>query len=78
MPNVIDSFFSNKNKVNSILQKVKKQRRKSLMDFNIKLYQLSKEEKNLIILKIVMVRIIAKIKMIKKEKKLCRIPPKLL
>ena len=45
LPNVIDSFFSDKNKVNSILQKVKKQRRKSVMDFNTKYCQLSKEEK---------------------------------
>ena len=44
LPNVIDSFFSDKNKVNSILEKVKKQRRKSVMDFNTKFCQLSKEE----------------------------------
>lgn len=45
LPNVIDSFFSDKNKVNSILLKVKKQRRKSVMDFNMKFCQLSKETK---------------------------------
>ena len=45
LPNIMDSFFSDKNKVNSILQKVKKQRRKSVMDFNTKHCQLSKEEK---------------------------------
>ena len=45
LPNAIDSFFSDKNKVNTILQKVKKQRRKIVMDFNTKYCQLSKEEK---------------------------------
>ena len=47
LPNVIDSFFSDKNKVNSILQKVQKQRRKSVMDFNSKFCQFSKEEKEI-------------------------------
>ena len=45
LPDVINSFFSDKNKVNSILQKVKKQRRKSVMDFNMKYCQLSKDVK---------------------------------
>lgn len=45
LPNVIDSFFSDKNKVNSILKKVKKQRRKSVMDFNMKYCPLSKDAK---------------------------------
>ncbi len=45
LPNIINSFFSDKNKVNSILQKVQKQRRKSVMDFNTKFCHLSKDEK---------------------------------
>ena len=45
LPNVIDSFFSDKNKVNSILQKVKNQRRKSVMDFNMKYCKLSEDLK---------------------------------
>ena len=47
LPNIIDSFFSDKNKVNSILQKVKKQRRKSVMDFNTKFRQFSKDQKEI-------------------------------
>jgi hypothetical protein len=47
LPNVIDSFFSDKNKVNSILKKVQKQRRKSVMDFNTKYCHLSKDEKEI-------------------------------
>jgi len=45
LPNVIDSFFSDKNMVNSILNNVKKQRRKSVMDYNTKYSHLSKDEK---------------------------------
>ena len=45
LPNVIDSFFSDKKKVNSILSNVKKQRRKSVMEYNTKYSHLSKEEK---------------------------------
>ena len=45
LSNVIDSFFSDKNKVNSILQKVKNQRRKSVMDFNMKYCKLSEDLK---------------------------------
>ena len=47
LPNIIDSFFSDKNKVNSILKKVKKQRRKSVMDFNTKFCQFSNDEKEI-------------------------------
>ena len=46
LPNVIDSFFSDKNRVNSILQNVKKQRRKSVIEFNNKLSQFSRDDKN--------------------------------
>lgn len=45
LPNVIDCFFSNKKKVDSILSKVRKQRRKSVMDFKVKYKNFSKEEK---------------------------------
>ena len=45
LPDIMDSFFSDKNKVNSILTKVKKQKRKSVIDFARKYGQLSKEEK---------------------------------
>ena len=45
LPKVIDSFFSNKKKVDSILSKVRKQRRKSVMDFNVNYCNFPKEEK---------------------------------
>ena len=45
LPKVIDSFFSNKKKIDSILSKVRKQRRKSLMDFNVNYCNFPKEEK---------------------------------
>ena len=45
LPKVIDSFFSNKKKVDSILSKVRKQRRKSVMDFNVNYGNFPKEEK---------------------------------
>ena len=45
LPDIINSFFSDKNKVNSIMHKVQKQRRKSVMDFNTKFCHLSKDEK---------------------------------
>lgn len=46
LPNVMDSFFSNKGKVDTILSKVRKQRRKSLMDFNVKYGNFSKDDVN--------------------------------
>ena len=42
----MDSFFSNKGKVDTILSKVRKQRRKSLMDFNVKYGNFSKDDVN--------------------------------
>ena len=45
LPDIINSFFSDKNKVNSILHKVQNQRRKSVMDFNTKFCHLSKDQK---------------------------------
>ena len=50
LPKVIDSFFSNKKKVDSILSKVRKQRRKSVMDFNVNYCNFPKEEKEKIYL----------------------------
>ena len=46
LPDVLDSFFSNKNKVNSILKNVKRQRRKSVIEFNNKYFPLTKDDKN--------------------------------
>lgn len=45
LPKVMDSFFSNKKKIDSILSKVRKQRRKSVMDFNVNYGNFPKEEK---------------------------------